>query len=567
MAKYKQKKSKSRAEEAEMEKAYQSMTGPKKKHGNISAIAICIAAVIVLIAVLIGLYFLMQTPSQIARVPSNVTAAGVSIGGMTQDEAEEALLQATQDTYTSKSMVIRVLDTTLELTPVDTGAAFNASEAAKAAVRLTAADPQIMDILPYLTLDTTAIENAVSKLGRQYNSEFSESGYAVEGDRPADPEQFTGQTLVLTVGTPGYGLDTDKLYNRILTAYNNNIFEVDADCSAQEPKQLDLDAIYQELCNDPVDAVMDLQTREITPEVYGYQFDLEDAKQALAESQPGDVLRISIEQIVPEVTEETLKNTMFRDTLASFSSPHTVNENRNTNLRLACEAVNGLVLEPGEVFSFNETLGERTVEKGYKPGATYVGANTVDTIGGGICQVASTIYYCALMADLEIVARECHMYTPDYVPWGMDATINWGTIDFQFRNNTEYPLRIDADVSGGYVNIALVGTDTKTYYVKMEYEIADTYEPKTIYKEMDADNPEGYEDGDVITYPYTGYCVYSYRCKYDKETDSMISRTYEAVSYYNSRDKVVCKIIGAEPTEETQPDIITGGGVTEDGGN
>lgn len=534
---------------------------------------ICISAVILLIAFLIGLSFLLKNPAKAARIPANVSAAGVNLGGMTQDEAENALRAATQNSYSRTSMVIQILDTTYELTPVDTGAALDVSAVAKAAIQLTSGDPQIMDISPYLTLDQSAIEAVVAKLGTQYNSEFSQSSYHVEEQAaPDDSEAPAAKTLVLNLGTPRYVLNTEALYRQILTAYNNNIFYVEAECSAEEPNPLDLDAIYQEYCSEPIDAEMDMETFEITKETYGYSFDLESAKEAIANAQYGDEIQISIDPVAPEVTAESLQNTLFRDELSSASTECTSNENRNTNLRLACEAINNLVLQPGDIFSFNATLGERTTEKGYKSAGAYIGGQTVDSIGGGICQVASTIYYCALLADMEIVDRTCHMYPVSYLPYGMDATIYWGSLDFRFRNNTDYPLRIEAEMSGGYVNIRLVGTDTKDYYVKMEYEIKETYPPKTIYEEMTADNPDGYKDGDVITSPYTGYCVYSYRCKYDKETDALISRDFEDTSNYSSRDKVVCKIIDnsiPDPTEisPTDPEIIGGGGVSEDPGD
>lgn len=125
-------------------------------------------------------------------------------------------------------------------------------------------------------------------------------------------------------------------------------------------------------------------------------------------------------------------------------------------------------------------VGERTSEKGYRPAAIYTSGTTTDELGGGVCQVASTIYMCALKADLEIVERACHQFTVTYVPMGMDATVYWGYQDFKFRNNTEYPIRVDASVSGGYVHIKLCGTETKDYTIEMTYEILSTSSPTTI---------------------------------------------------------------------------------------
>ena len=218
-------------------------------------------------------------------------------------------------------------------------------------------------------------------------------------------------------------------------------------------------------------------------------------------------------------------------------------------------------MQPGDVFSYNDTLGQRTEEKGYRPGDAYVSGETVKTIGGGICQVSSTLYYCTMVADLEIVERDYHMFAPTYVPLGMDATINWGTIDFKFRNSTKYPLRIEASLEPDQVTVRLLGIDDKDYYVKLEYEILETIDFATVYKEMEFGNEGHYVDGDVIITPYTGYEVQTYRCKYDRDTDALISREEEAYSRYDPRDEVICKIIMSIPD-----DLLTGGGVGA-GGN
>jgi vancomycin resistance protein YoaR len=221
----------------------------------------------------------------------------------------------------------------------------------------------------------------------------------------------------------------------------------------------------------------------------------------------------------PAVLRPDIEKTLFQDELASADTPYYFNPDRTTNLELACKAIHNDLVRPGEVFSFNESLGERTSEKGYKPAGAYVGGETVDQVGGGICQVASTIYYCALYADLEIVEREEHMYTADYLPLGMDATVNWETIDFQFRNNTNYPIRIEANAKDGYVTVRLIGTDDKDYYVEMDYKIIKEYEWETVEKKMKEDNEKGYVDGEVILNGWMGYSVDTYKYKYDKDTD------------------------------------------------
>ena len=172
---------------------------------------------------------------------------------------------------------------------------------------------------------------------------------------------------------------------------------------------------------------------------------------------------------------------------------------------MQCDALNGLVLQPGETFSMNETLGERTLERGYKPAPAYSGNRLVNSPGGGVCQGSTTLYNCVLLADLEVVFRACHGAKVGYVPLGLDAAINYLTTDFQFRNNFNFPIRIKAWLEDGYMKMQILGTDEKDYYIKME---------------------TGSGEDEIAIY------ARSYKCKYDKETDELISREIEAFSTY-----------------------------------
>ncbi len=580
MAKYLQKgtkrpaKQRANREDEELTRSYRSVAGKYAKKGekkNKGIVVFCIAAAVLVCVVGGMIWFLLSrsTAQAPARVPDGVIAAGVDIGGMTQGEAASALKQATQDTYTKNTMVVKVLDTTLELTSAETGANLDADAAAVAACALSGADTQEMDILPYLSLNTDAIHAAVNQLASKYSADFVQSAWRIDGKAPEKPTDTATQTLIVTPGVAGYGLDAQKLYTQILAAYNANVFSVTAECGEQSPDPIDLTEIFEKNCKSAVDASFDPVANKIIESADGYGFDLEQAQEALSNAKPGDELRFELKHIEPKVKTDDL----FPDELASYDSPYsTYDTDRCTNLRLACEAIDRKILLPGERFSYNDTLGERTAEKGYKPAGAYVNGETVDQVGGGICQVASTLYYCTLIADFEIVDRECHMFMPTYVPAGMDATINWGTLDFAFRNNFDKPIRISAKADGGYIRIRLYGTDSKDYYVKMEYETLETTDYETVYRDCQPDNPDGYRDGDVITTPYTGYYIETFKCKYDKLTDELLSREHEAYSEYDSRDKVICRIVSGEtdptvPPETDPPEILIGGGTSEDGGD
>ena len=560
----------------EEELRYRKKRAARQKATNrkILIISICVVALMLVAAIVAGVLFFVNANKDDGRILNNVTVAGVNIGGMTPEEAMAAIHRATDMTFTVENMVIYLPDTILELSPADTNAKLDVNAAVEAAYnygrtgteeenKKAKADSLISNhtiaLLPYLTLNTQYIRDQLEEYGAYFNSEFLESSWDLEGKMPElagdkYDEKAEPQVLILVPGQPGRNVDINKIYNDVLDAYSMNKFLVRTEMTEKErtPKALDLDELFDMLCTEAEDASMDMETFEVTVEVYGYTFDLEEAKKLLSETPYGETLEISMEIIVPEVLSADLSEKLFRDVLASVETPHTNDANRNTNLKLACEAINGMILMPGETFDYNKALGERTEEKGYKPaGALSAGTSTTE-VGGGICQVSSTLYYAALLSDMEIVTRRSHSLPSSYMPMmGIDATVSWGGPEFRFKNNTNYPVRIEAEVSNGKVKVKLIGTDEKTYYIKMESKTVEVLNFATVQEEYTAAEAKakGYKDGQVKQEGVTGYTVYSYKCKYDKETNKLISREYEATSNYVKKDKIVIVVL----PEETEP--------------
>lgn len=145
--------------------------------------------------------------------------------------------------------------------------------------------------------------------------------------------------------------------------------------------------------------------------------------------------------------------------VSTFTTKKTGNTNRTTNIALSADAISGTTLLPGETFSFNRATGERTSAKGYKPAAAIAGGETFDEIGGGVCQTSTTLFNAVVRANLEIVSRKPHAWPSDYVPKGEDATVNWPNLDFKFRNNTDWPIFIVAscDKSNKTVTVDIYG--------------------------------------------------------------------------------------------------------------
>ena len=543
--------------------------------------SLTVVAVVLVLAIIGSIWWFFAYTKDDGLIYPNVYIFGENFGGMTPEDAAAKLHALTDGTYTAQNMVVTLPDTTLTLTPAETGASLDVdalvklaydygrggnrweNTRAKAEAELTSYEP---DVKHCLTLNEDHIRQTLEDAAAKAKSTLTQTAITVTGETPdlnLTYKKATEQTGVahkeisIVKGRPERSLNTELLMERILEAYYGNKYEAIAfPYDVIEPDAVDLDALHAEHAIAPVDAILDESDYSITQEILGYGFDLEALKEQFAAASEGETIVITLSYIPAQLTKEAIDATLFQDTLGSVSTNHTNDSNRNTNLKLACKAINGKLIRPGETFSYNETLGKRTEAKGYKPAGAYAAGKSVETIGGGICQVSSTLYYACLKADLEIVERTAHGFTVSYMPLGMDATVSWGTLDFKFKNNTDYPIRIEAWVSGGQVHVKLIGTDTKDYYVKMTYETTEgPTEGKVVYEDYKWDNKEGYADGDVIQTAYTGRTVKSYRCKYDKATDALISKDYEATSRYKSRDKIIARV-EPQPTEPPATDPV-----------
>ena len=528
----------------------------------------------VVFLVMVGAVGFLGFSSDDRLIFNNIVVYDTNLGGMTKDQAKTAIHKMTDSTYTRQDLVVNVNGTEIHFSPADTGAVLdvetmvkdaysygrNGRKTDREAVQAQLnAEPYELDPLNYLTLNTEAIRSILDANLDLFQSEYIPSSMEILGDMPIldaaaddfDPEAEP-QTLVLTIGNPGRSIDVEQVYNQIMKAYRLNDLLVVIDTAETDvtPDAIDLEAVFEEYNTEFMDAEIDLTTHKVIPEIYGYTFDLEQAMADLAEAKYGDVIEIPFQLVAPEMDAETLESLLFRDVLATYSTKHSENAPRTNNLKLACKAINGKILNPGEVFDYNTTLGMRTAAAGYQAAPAYNSGVTVNELGGGICQVSSTLYYCTLLADLKIVTRTNHSYVSSYIPYGMDATVSWGGPHFRFENNTNYPIRLEAYVANGYVTMSIIGTDEKDYYVEMEYEIVESYGYEEVIETMtESEAAEaGYADGDVIQSSYNGYKVNTYKVKYSKETGEKISREFEALSKYKARNKIILSVI-PDPTE------------------
>lgn len=518
-----------------------------------------------------------KSPTDDGLILKNVFAAGVNLGGMTKEQAKRALHEATDGTYSRLDMSVQVLDSTVKLSPKDTGARLDVDKVVQAAYdygrtgsrseqqqaqQQAQSGSYTISILPYLSLDTTYIQSTVRNLGMSYSTTLSQTRWEVKGDRPSlelsgDVDTTTVfQTLHIYLGTAEYGLVTDKLYEQILDAYNINIFEVIGECSMVAPTPLNYEQLYGQLCVPPVDATIDPDTYAVTPETYGYGFTLEALKTAVENAKYGSEVTIPLKYLAPAITEEILSGDLFQDILSTFQTAVSDNEDWNHNMQLACNAINGLIIRAGEEFSFLTALGELTEETDYRVTGAQVGRFYRDILGGGISQVASTLYNAAILSDMTITERYNHTYAPSYVNVGFDASVLDKDEDLKFVNSTELPLKIQAAIVDGMLTISLIGTDTREYRVEISYEILETVQPGTLYNTMLSDNPNGYREGHVLIEGVAGVTVRTKLFKYTKDTFTLISETDLAESEYEPKNQLVVKIY-TPPTVPTFPSAPT----------
>lgn len=229
-----------------------------------------------------------------------------------------------------------------------------------------------------------------------------------------------------------------------------------------------------------------------------------------ANPEANSVVEVPVEVTKPKVTKEMLSK--IDGVIGSFTTSYTSSDaSRSANVEIATKAVNGTVLMPGETFSYNNTLGERTTDKGYRDGAAYVGNKVVMVTGGGICQVSTTLYRAVLRSGIMPTERHNHSMTTTYSGPSEDATVSWGSLDYQFKNTYDFPIYIQGYTSNKHVTFNVYGNvqgmDGKTY--ELQTIVNETLKP-SVQTVNDPSLPAGQrvvEQNPVTGYKSTGYLV------------------------------------------------------------
>lgn len=390
--------------------------------------------------------------------------------------------------------------------------------------------------VPQLTVDAAALDTACDDLAASLNCTVVDGGYRLE----------KGEGLYITKPADGRMLDAQKLEGDLTAMLQSGALTPVA-CTYQEKKAqtVDVQTLHDQLAGEKAEAVCDKTTGEPTESRVGVAFDVSAVQAQLDAAAPGAEFLADAQVEFPTVSTEELQACMFRDVLGTFTTKCAGPWGRHQNIKLASAAINGKIYNPGEEFWYNSTVGQRTAARGYQEAGVYEAGRTTTGIGGGICQVSSTLYYAVLLSDLDIVLRYCHMFNPGYMPIGCDATVSWGGPDFAFRNSRDYPIKIVTSYNDdtNELTCTIMGTKVDDHYVVMTNAVLASYDYQTVYQE----SPDVAPGEEVIDqYGHTGYHVRTWRNIYDGDGNLLSSRV-EADSHYDVGNKIILVAPGYLP--------------------
>ncbi|MCD7838839.1 MAG: VanW family protein [Clostridiales bacterium] len=491
----------------------------------------------VVLALLLGGYTALCATVNTEQILPKTTVNGVDLSGMTGEAAAAAL----EEDFTS-----RYSDS--QLTVTANGEDYTVAVGASLTMDIETAVQDALTQQPFFVRGACLMKAYL--FGAQWTvlptvGDSEALTQAVEDSGLLDIDTTTQSTyevkdgqLVFTMGTTGNSVDQEGLLEQINAAIEAGDYDSAIECPmvTGTVEAVDVDQVYEELYQDVANATLDPDNDyAIVASVTGVSFDKETLQTALDAAVEGETVAIDLDYEEPEVTTQDLEDNLFADQLGTYTTKVSGTSNRVSNVKLAAEKVNGTILLSDEVFSYNDTVGERTEANGFKAAAAYLNGETVQELGGGICQVSSTLYAATLYANLEIVQRQNHTYASSYIGLGMDATVSWGGPDYQFCNNTVYPIKIVTSYSDGYLTVTILGTKTNDNYVKIVSETLETIYYSTITKN-DSSQYEG--ESTVTQSGENGYKVQTYRQVYDGD-GNLLSEEKEAYSVYSKHDEIV----------------------------
>lgn len=356
--------------------------------------------------------------------------------------------------------------------------------------------------------------------------------------------------IVITKGHNGINVKIDELKNTLEAMINSDTYvdTIEVPVEVGVANRINIDDLYNKVYVEKVEASYKSgENFEVIKDVEGISFDKAKAKSDYEAASDNDQVEIKLIKDTPKVKVEDLNAELFKDVLAEYTTTYDQSYTaRVTNLQVAARNMNGTILYPGDEFSYNEVVGERTAARGFKEAHVFAGGKVVDGLGGGICQVSSTLYNAVLLANLDVTSRTAHMMHTGYVKPSFDATVVYGSIDFKFKNNRETPIKLEATVKNGKACVKIYGLKTENEpTVELESVILETIKYTTVTN-YDSTMLEG--TSKVTQSPMNGYISEGYKILKDAD-GNVISRTLISKDNYKQTSKIV--VVGTKKAETT----------------
>lgn len=371
------------------------------------------------------------------------------------------------------------------------------------------------------------LDRKIEEISKKLPGTLIENSYYIEGEE-----------LIIKKGQDGIVAKKEETKELIKKAVKSSEKNITIPVKQATVGKIDIDKIHNEIFKEPKDAYIETNKTKVYAHVNGIDFaiSVDEINKILQEEKEEYIIPLKI--TIPNVTIESIAEQAFPNKLAEFTTRYDItNKNRSTNLELSSEKVNGTIVLPGETFSYNKIVGARTISAGYKEAGIYSGGKVVQGIGGGICQLSSTLYNAVLYANLEITSRTNHRFLTSYVQAGRDATVSWGTIDFCFKNTRNYPIKIVSNVANGIVRITIHGIQEENEYeVELQTKTLETIPYKTNYI-----NDNTLEEGVEIIEQNGSNGVKSETYKILKQNGAVISKSLLSSDTYSSLEKVIRK--------------------------
>lgn len=519
--------------------------------GKKSKNSLILIAIFVVILLFLSTIFAIINMNNV-NIIKGVYIEGIDVSNISKEEISNiinnkiASIQSIEISYGKFCETIKVEDLKLQ---VDSKSAINK------AINLGKSDNILID--NFNILKTMLLKTQFNLDIRIDEEKFNEIVKNIQAEIPDKIEQYSyeikGEELIITNGKSGNQVIKEELKNIIISNIINQFNGINETSQVPvkytHPEKIDIDKIYSEIYKEAKDAYIIEEPFELHKEEEGVELAItvEEAKKIISTDK--EIYSIPLKITKPKVAVKDLGDKLFKQTLANYTTIYDAgNYNRSHNIALAAKTINGTILLPGETFSYNGILGNTNKAKGYKVGTAYVGGKVVESYGGGICQVSSTLYNAILYANLEVVERYNHSYVVNYVPAGRDATVAYGGKDFKFKNTRNYPIKIVASAKNGVVSITIKGIkEDKEYEVVLTSTVLSTTPNKTVY-ENNSSLAEGTEK--VIQKGYTGKKSIAYKIlKYNGKT---ISKTVLSKDTYKPMNKIVergtKKVVSSKPT-------------------